>query len=156
MTPPEPRPAITPALVYEDPRAALLWLEEAFGLESSMVILDGEDRVAHAEIGFRGGGLMLGGSWAESQVSPKNFGGRNTQSVHLHLGEGAELVDAHCARARAAGAQIVQEPADQFYGDRSYRAVDPEGHIWSISKTVKVTAPEEWEATMGLKTRTRL
>jgi hypothetical protein len=47
-------------------------------------------------------------------------------------------------------------PEDQFYGDRSYRAVDLEGHVWTFGETVKETAPEDWEKSMGLKTRTRL
>jgi hypothetical protein len=48
------------------------------------------------------------------------------------------------------------EPEDQFYGDRSYRAVDLEGHIWTFGQTMRDVPPEEWEKTMGLRTRTRL
>ena len=50
--------------------------------------------------------------------------------------------DAHCAQARAAGARIVAEPEDHDYGDeywtdRSYGAVDPEGHLWWFSQRVR-------------------
>jgi uncharacterized glyoxalase superfamily protein PhnB len=52
-------------------------------------------------------------------------------------------VDAHFAHAREAGATIAAEPADQFYGDRNYRAIDPEGHQWIFSTHVRDVPPEE-------------
>jgi uncharacterized glyoxalase superfamily protein PhnB len=55
------------------------------------------------------------------------------------------------ARARAAGAVIISEPADQFYGDRAYRARDPEGHIWSFAQNVRYVSREEAEKASGLK-----
>ncbi|HEV3108967.1 MAG TPA: VOC family protein [Candidatus Binataceae bacterium] len=60
-------------------------------------------------------------------------------------------IDAHCQLARAAGAVIVREPADQFYGDRSYMAKDPEGHVWSFAQTVRQVSREEAERASGLK-----
>ena len=62
--------------------------------------------------------------------SPASVGGANTQLVHVRL---ERDLDGHCERARKAGATIFQEPADQFYGDRTYRAFDHEGHCWSFS-----------------------
>ena len=82
---------------------------------------------------------------------PASLGGVNTQSVHVNL---TEDLDAHCARAEAAGAEIIARPEDQFYGDRTYRARDPEGHIWTFGQTVKDMAPGEWDAAMpGIKTQ---
>jgi uncharacterized glyoxalase superfamily protein PhnB len=74
-------------------------------------------------------------------------GGKNTQIVHVHLDEN---IDAHCSRARDAGAEILMEPADQFYGDRTYRARDPEGHVWTFAQTVRLVSREEAEAASGL------
>jgi uncharacterized glyoxalase superfamily protein PhnB len=54
--------------------------------------------------------------------------------------------------ARAAGAVILQEPEDQFYGERSYRAVDPEGHVWTFAQTVKVVTKGGAEANSGMST----
>ena len=54
-------------------------------------------------------------------------------------------------RARAAGAVILAEPEDQFYGDRTYRARDPEGHVWTFGQTVRYVPETEWEAASGLK-----
>jgi uncharacterized glyoxalase superfamily protein PhnB len=59
-------------------------------------------------------------------------------------------VDTHCAKARAAGADIFAEPETQFYGDRTYRCRDPEGHIWVIAQTVEIVTREEAEAASGL------
>ena len=65
-------------------------------------------------------------------------------------------IDEHCARARAAGAVILKEPEMQFYGDRTYRAADLEGHIWTFGQTVKIMTPAEWDAASGLITKERL
>ena len=46
---------------------------------------------------------------------------------------------------------ILQEPEDQFYGDRTYRALDPEGHLWSFGKTVRGVSSEEMEQASGFK-----
>ena len=73
----------------------------------------------------------------------------------MQLAEG-EDIDAHCAHARKAGAKIAQEPETQFYGDRTYRAKDPEGHIWTFGVTVRKMTPDEWDKASGLITKTRL
>jgi uncharacterized glyoxalase superfamily protein PhnB len=91
---------------------------------------------------------MIGSEWAEFTASPKKTGGRNTQFLHVHL---AHDIDGHCARARAAGAEIMAEPSDQFYGDRTYRARDPEGHVWTFGQTVRKVSREDAEKASGLK-----
>jgi uncharacterized glyoxalase superfamily protein PhnB len=138
------------ALSYKDPKAALAFLEKAFGFEPLMILTDAEGAIAHSEMGFGDGYIMVGGEWSDHHRSPANLGGKNTQTVHVHLHED---IDAHCARARAAGAEIVQEPSTQFYGDRTYRARDPEGHIWTFGQTVETISPEDWDKASGLKTQ---
>jgi uncharacterized glyoxalase superfamily protein PhnB len=89
---------------------------------------------------------MVGGEWTESVRSPASVGGVNTQCVHVQIpGD----VDEHCERARGAGAAIVAEPEDQFYGDRTYRAADPEGHIWSFATRVREVSRSEAEEALG-------
>ena len=75
----------------------------------------------------------------------------------VHAIAGADI-DAHCERARKAGAEIMQEPDTQFYGDRTYRARDGEGHIWTFGVTVQEMTPAEWDKAMGggVRTQTRL
>lgn len=140
------------ALSYQDPLAALKWLERAFGFETAMLITsqDGVYRPYefHSEMRFGDGLVMIGGEWTDAHRSPRSAGGIMTQTVHVHLDED---IDAHCARARAAGAVILAEPADQFYGDRSYRAADLEGHVWSFGQTVRQVSREEAAQTSGLK-----
>jgi len=98
---------------------------------------------------------MVGNEWSDDHKSPKSIGGKNSQSVHVQLAVG-EDIDAHCAVARAAGAEILAEPETQFYGDRSYRAKDPEGHIWTFGVTVAEKTAEQWDAEGGFTTKTRL
>ena len=148
MEDPFRRPSFGSAVFYRDPRAALDWLEKAFGFERSMVITDKDGRLAHSEMKFGDGYLMVGSEWADFVASPASVGGKNTQSIHVQLQDG---IDTHCERARAAGAAILMEPADQFYGDRIYRARDLEGHVWNFAQTVRHVTREEAERASGLK-----
>ncbi|MBI3438469.1 MAG: VOC family protein, partial [Proteobacteria bacterium] len=97
--------------------------------------------------------VMIGTEWTEKHRSPKSIDGLNTQTVHIQI---EDDVDAHCERARKAGAKILQEPETQFYGDRTYRCTDLEGHIWTIGQTVQRMTSDEWDEVMGLKTQTHL
>ncbi|MDB5471382.1 MAG: glyoxalase [Caulobacter sp.] len=146
------RPALTSAVVYKDPRAALKFLEDAFGFEIILLIEGPDGSVGHSEMRFGSGAVMVGSEWTAEHKSPASIGGLMTQTVHVQLEDPNDSIDAHCERARAAGAVIVAEPETQFYGDRTYRCKDPEGHIWTIGQTVAATTPEEWEAQTGLKT----
>jgi len=139
----------TPAVHYRDPKAAMAWLEQAFGFEVTMAI-DGPPEapeMCHYEMSYAGQGrIMLGGEWAEWVCSPASVGAVNTQSIHVQLPGG---IDEHCARARAAGAVIAAEPEDQFYGDRTYRALDLEGHHWTFGSHVRDVTRAEAEAAIG-------
>ena len=136
------------ALFYQDPKAALAWLEKAFGFELSMLLEDAEGNLVHSQMAFGNGYVMIGQEWSADHKSPKSVGGKNTQTVHVQIDSD---VDAHFARAKAAGAEIMAEPETQFYGDRTYRCRDPEGHIWTVSQTVASVSREEAEAASGLK-----
>jgi len=136
------------AICYRDPKAALDFLERGFGFELIMLIEDGEGNLAHSEMRFGNGVVMVGNEWSDDHRSPASLGGKNTQTVHIQI---ETDVDAHCERARAAGFEIIMEPATQFYGDRTYRCRDPEGHIWTVGQTVKAVTREEAEAQTGLK-----
>jgi uncharacterized glyoxalase superfamily protein PhnB len=95
--------------------------------------------------------VMVGNEWADWAKSPASVAGKNTQRIHVRIDAD---IDGHCARARAAGAVIAMEPADQFYGDRTYLAVDPEGHHWSFFQQVKQISNAEMEKATGLKFQT--
>lgn len=144
-------PTFTVSAAYQNPKAALDWLGTAFGFEITMAI-DGPDddpTMCHYEMAIEGRGrIMIGGEWTEWFRSPASVGGINTQSTHVDI---VGDIDAHCERARAAGATIVAEPEDQFYGDRTYRAADLEGHMWTFSSHVREVSRSDAEAALGQK-----
>ena len=147
----------SPAVFYQDPKAALKWLEKAFGFETSMLVTGPDGSIGHAEMTFGDGHITVGGEWASEDIlgpasvkSPASLGGVCTQFVRVELQDG---LDEHHARAKAAGAHITQAPADQFYGARVYRALDLEGHIWNFSQEVAALSIEEMEKASGLTIR---
>ena len=145
-------PALSSAVVYKDPKAALKFLEAAFGFELTLLIEDADGNLAHSQMNWGDSLVMIGNEWTEEHRSPASIGGLMTQTVHIQIPTGDGTVDAHCERARKAGAVIIAEPSTQFYGDRTYRCKDPEGHIWTVAQTIEVTDPADWEAKTGLKT----
>jgi uncharacterized glyoxalase superfamily protein PhnB len=122
------------AIFYDDAPAAIAWLCRAFGFDLKLRV-DGEGgRIEHSELTFGGGLVMvasLGGRGRTWPKSPLSVGGANTQALFVYVDD----VDAHCAHARACGAEIVTEPTTSDYGteywvDRSYCCRDPGGHHW--------------------------
>ena len=153
------RPAIVSTIFYKDPVNAMKWLERAFGFETTSLVTDAQGKVGHAEMTYRNfpvdiagefGGPLLGGA---QMKSPLNLGGDASQFLRVEMAEG---IDAHCEQARAAGARITAEPQTQFYGARTYRALDLEGHVWNFSQTVAEVSGEEMERASGLKISTSL
>lgn len=147
-TPAPRRPAFISSVVYKDNRAALKWLQKAFGFEVGEVLTDSKDNIVHAEMTHEDGVIMISSEFTSWARSPSSTGGTNTQRVHVRLSKG---IDEHCERARQAGATIEMNPATQFYGDRTYVAVDPEGHHWTFSQAVKQVSLAEMEQATGFK-----
>jgi uncharacterized glyoxalase superfamily protein PhnB len=133
-------PPISPLLFYRDPKAALDFLERAFGFETRLVVETEAGGVMHSESAFEGHVVMVVGPPSHSAASPLDLGGRVTGHVHVQLREG---IDALCERARAAGARIGREPEDQPYGDRVFTCLDPEGQSWSFGQKVEAVPPAE-------------
>lgn len=121
---------VIPCLRYRDAPKMIDWLCRAFGFEKHAVYADG-DTVHHAQLTFGNGMIMLGSAdnasqWGRQIAQPEEIGMRETQSPCVIVRD----ADAHYAQAKAAGAQIVMEIADQDYGGRGYSCRDPEGHLW--------------------------
>jgi uncharacterized glyoxalase superfamily protein PhnB len=125
---------VIPCLRYRDAPAAIDWLCVAFGFERHMVVPngDGDGGIAHAQLSMGGGMIMLGSSgdsdYGRLMRTPDEDGGGGSQSVYVVVAD----VDAHHARAKAAGAEIVIDIKDEEYGGRGYTCRDPEGHVWSF------------------------
>ena len=123
------RTRMFPFLRYEDAPAAFEWLHRAFGFEKQMLVPGPKGTIAHAQLRYGASVLMIGTAQDDfmNMKSPK-AAGAVTQGIYVQVDD----VDAHHARARAAGAEIVMEPEDTEYGSREYAARDPEGHFWSF------------------------
>lgn len=134
------RPSLTSGVYYKDPKAAIAWLEEALGFESLMVVINDDGSVGHSELRFGDGMIFVGEEWTETARSPASMGGRNSQSIHLQVESG---LDALIERARKAGAVVVREPKDEFYGERSAMITDPEGHMWTFGQTIRTMTFDE-------------
>jgi uncharacterized glyoxalase superfamily protein PhnB len=143
--PPKGWPRISTAIFYQDGAAAIDWLSRAFGFELRLKVEGDGGRIDHSELTFGTGLIMVGqegprpnGPNLAPVRSPKTIGGYNTQTLMVFVDD----VEAHCARARAAGARIFAEPEVHDYGedhwaDRSYGAMDPEGHHWWFTQRVR-------------------
>ncbi len=120
------RQRIVPYLAYRDAPAALRFLANAFGFEERSRLAMPDGTIGHAEMSYEGNLLMLASAWdAGGLASP-----RELPALHCQIYCWVDDVDAHHGRARAAGATIAAPPEDQPYGERAYRALDPEGHRW--------------------------
>jgi uncharacterized glyoxalase superfamily protein PhnB len=122
---------IIPSLRYDDALAAIDWLCNAFGIEKQAVYADDNGIVQHAQLVFGNGMIMLGSTanasaWGDRIAQPREIGGRETQCPCVIVDD----CEAHCARAKAAGAEIVDELEVKEYGGAGYSCRDPEGHLW--------------------------
>ncbi len=129
--PPRDMPRITPHLFYDDVAAAIDWLVKAFGFEIRLRMTDKAGTVVHGEVELKDSLVMLGlAAEVEAWESPRTLGGRVSQRLYVFVDD----VDAHYERALSAGAEIIREPADQYWGDRVYECIDPEGHRWKFAQ----------------------
>ena len=141
---PKDWPRLSSAVFYDDPARAIDWLCEAFGFEVRIKVEGEGGRIEHSELTVNEGLIMVGGTDGTPGRppvpcrSPKSIQGANTQSLCIIVDD----ADAHCARARAAGAKITSQPqtvdyGEEYWSDRSYRAEDPEGHQWWFIQRVR-------------------
>lgn len=122
---------IIPSLRYADAPAAIEWLCQAFGFQKQAVYTDDGGRVLHAQLVFGNGMIMLGSTsndsaWSKRIVQPSEIGGRETQCPCVIVSD----CEAHYRRAKAAGAEIVDDLEHKDYGGAGYSCRDPEGHLW--------------------------
>ena len=143
---PKDWPRISSSAFYQDAAAAIDWLCKAFGFEVRLRIEGEGGRIEHSELTYGEGLIMVGQespepgprAWKHLMRSPASLAGACTQSMMIFVDD----ADAHCAHARACGARIVEEPATHDYGaeywaDRSYGALDLEGHMWWITQRLR-------------------
>jgi uncharacterized glyoxalase superfamily protein PhnB len=138
-------PRFSSGVVYQDAAAAIEWLCDAFGFQVRLKVEGENGRIEHCELEYGDGLIMIAQEAADSPKkfkqtfrSPRSLGGANTQTLMFFVDD----ADGHCTHARARGARVVEEPATHDYeqdhwADRSYGALDPEGHLWWITERVR-------------------
>jgi uncharacterized glyoxalase superfamily protein PhnB len=127
-------PRISTALWYPNGREAIDWLCRAFGFEVRLKVEGDDGVIHHSELVYGEGVIMVGEPKPDKfpqTRAPGQVGGANTQNMMVYVDD----VEAHCKRAREAGARIVSEPSTTDYGedywtDRGYECVDIGGHHW--------------------------
>ena len=129
-----PSATVFPVLVYPDVRAAVAWLTEAFGFVETVRI--GEDHRAQMRIP-PDGAMVVADTYGERRPPEP---GSHTHVVKVRV----EDVDAAYERARAHGAQVIQEPIDRPYGERECTIEDLAGHRWEFMQTLRDVDPAEW------------
>ncbi|HEV3048378.1 MAG TPA: VOC family protein [Solirubrobacteraceae bacterium] len=133
-----PTAGVIPVLIYPDVREAVDWLCGAFGFVERLFI--GENH--RAQLSYGDGALIVGDVHGERRP-PRP--GESTHAVLVRV----EDARAHCERARAHGARILEEPTDHMFGERQYSAEDPAGHQWTFSETLRDVDPGEWGGVAG-------
>jgi len=123
---------IIPYLAYADAEAALAFLERAFGFTERFRFPMPDGRIGHAEVTLGDNVLMLASTYPELGFA----GPGDLDAVHSQVMCYVDDVDAHFERAREGGAILMGEPRDSDHGDRSYRAMDPEGHRWIFASRI--------------------
>lgn len=136
-----------PTLRYNDAAAAIEWLCKAFGFEQQLIVPGENGTIAHAQLVFGNGMIMLGSArkdaFGQLQQPPGRVGDVVTQSPYIIVDE----VDQHYANAIAAGAEIVLDIQDQDYGGRDYSCRDPEGYLWNFGTYDPWSTPSPQEET---------
>jgi uncharacterized glyoxalase superfamily protein PhnB len=135
-----PVDTLLPHIGYQNVAEACEWLGRVFGFK----------------VAYRYGEPAAGVQMYLGQAYIMLRNARQGCMIPAHLGYGTqnltvfvEDVDAHYARAKEAGARIVEELHETEYGERQYGAEDLDGHLWIFSRHARDVSPEEWGATVS-------
>jgi uncharacterized glyoxalase superfamily protein PhnB len=130
--PKDTRATVIPCLRYRDAPAAIEWLCRVFGFEEQLVVPNEDGTIAHAQLSFGNGMIMLGSAsdsgFGRLMKLPDEIGGAETQTAYVVVSD-ADLV---YRQAKEAGAEILLDIKDEDYGGRGFTCRDLEGHIWNF------------------------
>jgi uncharacterized glyoxalase superfamily protein PhnB len=123
---------VIPCLRYREAPAAIEWLCRVFGFEKQLVVRNPDGTIAHAQLTFGNGMIMLGSildtEFGRLMKQPAEIGGAETQTAYVIVSDADVLYN----QAKAAGAEIVIDIKDEDYGGRGFSCRDPEGHLWNF------------------------
>lgn len=127
-------PALSPYMTVRDGQVSIEFYSRAFGFETYGEVMRGDDgRVQHAGMRLGDAAIMFAPAGMSSDMQPPAAtGGQNGLSLYVYVAD----VDALASRARRTGATVLQEPADQFWGDRIAIFKDPDGYHWTFATNV--------------------
>jgi PhnB protein len=126
-------------LAVEDAAKAIDFYKEAFGADEQMRMPGPDGKVAHAELQIGDSKLMLSDPFPQSSVRPPSERGGSTASIFMYVDD----VDATFEQAQQAGATVVSELEDMFWGDRFGTVADPFGHVWAMATHKEDLSEEE-------------
>lgn len=130
-----------PYLRVKNAGKAIEFYTRAFGVTEKYRLTEPSGRIGHCELDFGGTIVMLSEEYPElGFVGPQTIG-RASMSIHLHVDD----CDAAIRRAVSEGAELIREPSDAFYGERSGTVRDPFGHEWMIGHSIEEVTPEEMQ-----------
>ena len=133
--------AMFPYLRIRDAEAAVRFYKAAFGVAEKFRLVEPSGRIGHVELAFGPQTLMISDEFPEYGILAPDPAAGARVSIHLHVAD----CDALIARAVKAGATLVREPADQFYGERSGTVRDPFGYDWLIGHEIEALEPAEMQ-----------
>ena len=136
---PEGYHSLTPYLAVEDADKAIEFYKDAFGAQELLRMPGPDGKIAHAELEIGDSKLMLSDPFPQSNVKPPSERGGPTGSIFMYV----EDVDAIFEQGQRAGAKVVSELEDMFWGDRFGTLSDPFGHVWSIATHKEDLSEEE-------------
>jgi uncharacterized glyoxalase superfamily protein PhnB len=135
-----PSDIVLPHVMYQDVAGAIGWLSRAFGFTEHYRYGEPGGPVSGAQMNLGNAWIMLERA-EEGSANPAQLG-YGTQCLTVFV----EDVEAHYARARSAGAKILEDPHETVYGELQYAVVDLDGHRWLFSRHARDLSPEEWGA----------
>jgi len=132
---------VFPYLCVKGAEEAIEFYKKAFNAEEIFRLTEPSGRVGHCELKFGPVTIMLADEFPEYNIlSPLAYGGTGA-GIHLHV----DNADAVAKQAVEAGATMLREPTDEFYGERSCRLKDPFGHVWAVGHEIEKVSPEEMQ-----------
>lgn len=133
---------LTPYLTVADADAALGFYQHAFGFEPGFAMPGPDGNTVHASMNYQGAAVVMfspeGAGGDDSMRTPAHTGGTPPMNFYVYCAD----VDALTARAREAGATVVSEPEEMFWGDRMAQLRDPDGYLWAFATNVREFDPD--------------
>lgn len=131
--------AVMPMLLCRDVSAEIDFCISSFDAIDLLRRPGPDGKVVHAALTISGAMIMLECEWPTLSSRPPQVDGSSPVIIYVYVNN----VDSAVEKALAAGAIILLPAKDQFWGDRTARIMDPEGHVWTISSRIEESLPSE-------------